>query len=128
VYTKSGFIDMSDDDELINVPFTAADLRALDTALTHGHIEFPTAVEIRAKVRKALEKLTREAPPKPRYVTLPSPFTARQKGWKYQVNWIENDRPCMVRLPTKSLATEWKAHLEEKGFTVEVVKLLWSNP
>lgn len=55
---------------------------------------------------------------------LPSREVCLLKGWKFQVDWNENNLPCFVRCKTGIEADAWANKLEKQKLNPVVTDLL----
>lgn len=57
-------------------------------------------------------------------VIYPERNTAIKRGWKYQVQWIEDGKPCFVRYSSGEVADEFARRVRRQGCEVVVIDLV----
>lgn len=54
---------------------------------------------------------------------LPDREAAQRKGWTHQVQWMDDGKPCFVRLKSGVVADEWATKLRSEGKSPTVIDL-----
>lgn len=56
-------------------------------------------------------------------IIIPNREAAQRNGWTYQVQWIEDGKPCFVRCKSGQAADAWADKLNKQGMKPVVTDL-----